>query len=82
MTEKIPEFLVGATNVYRTREYIVKQCVALSYDELYGSYLFSRDTYYRCTPKRDRQFEDAFADRLNVNGKRIPTSMYARRYID
>ena len=71
MTEHIPEFLVGATNVYRTRGYIVKQCVALS-----------RDTYYRCTPKRDREFEAAFADRKNVNGKRIPTAMYTREYID
>lgn len=82
MTERIPEFLVGATNVYRTREYIVKQCVAFSYDELYGTYLMSRDTYYRCTTKRDREFEAAFADRKNVNGKRIPTAMYARVYID
>ena len=82
MTERIPEFLVGATNVYRTRGYIVKQCVAFSYDELYGTYLMSRDTYYRCTPKRDREFETAFADRKNVNGKRIPTAMYTREYID
>ena len=37
MTERIPEFLIGATNVYRTREYIVKQCVAFSYDEVYGT---------------------------------------------
>ena len=42
----------------------------------------SRDTYYRCTPKRDREFEAAFADRKNVNGKRIPTAMYTREYID
>ena len=80
MTEHIPEFLVGATNVYRTRGYIVKQCVAFSYDEVYGTYLMSRDTYYRCTPKRDREFEAAFADRKNVNGKHIPTAMYARAY--
>ncbi len=63
MTEHISEFLVGATNVYRTRGYIVKQCVAFSYDEVYGTYLMSRDTYYRCTPKRDREFEAAFANR-------------------
>lgn len=82
MTEKIPEFLVGATNVYRTRGYIVRQCIALSYDEVYGTYLLSRDTYYRCTPKRDREFESVFADRQNLNGKRIPAAMYAREYID
>lgn len=82
MTERIPDFLDGATNVYRTREYIVKQCVAFGYDELYGTYLISRDTYYRCTPKRDREFEAVFAERKRVNGKRIPTAMYTREYID
>ena len=80
--EKIPEFLRDATNVYRTRDYIVKQCVTLGYDEAYGSYLFSRDTYYRCTAKRDRIYEETFSTRENVNGKRIHTSMYARTYID
>lgn len=79
--ERIPEFLVEATNVYRTRKYIVKQSVTLRVDE-YGSYLFSRDTYYRCTPKRDREYEAAFADRARINGKRLHTSMYVRTYID
>ena len=47
----IPEFLQGdATNVYRTREYIVKQSVTLHFDERYGAVLYSNDTYYRCTP--------------------------------
>lgn len=79
--ERIPEFLVEATNVYRTRKYIVKQSVTLRVDE-YGSYLFSRDTYYRCTPKRDREYEAAFADRVRINGKRLHTSMYVRTYIE
>lgn len=81
MKKKIPEFMVGATNVYRTRGYIVKQCVAFGYDEAYGTYLMSRDTYYRCTAERDREFETAFADRININGKRIRTSMHMRTYI-
>ena len=79
----ITEFLQGdATNVYRTREYIVKQSVTLHFDERYGAVLYSNDTYYRCTPLRDREYEAVFATRAHINGKRIQTAMYARRYVD
>ena len=79
--ESVPEFLIDATNVYRTREYIVRQQIML-HDGPFGSYLMSRDTYYRCNAQRDREFEKAFSDRINVNGKRIPTAMHMREYID
>ncbi len=79
--ESVPEFLVDATNVYRTREYIVRQQITL-HDGVLGGYLLSRDTYYRCTPQRDREFEKVFSDRINVNGKRIPTAMHKRAYVD
>lgn len=79
--ESVPEFLIDATNVYRTREYIVRQQITL-HDGPFGSYLLSRDTYYRCNAQRDREFEKAFSDRINVNGKRIPTAMHMREYID
>lgn len=77
--ERVPEFLVDATNVYRTGKYIVRQQISL-HDGAFGSCLLSRDTYYRCTPQRDRDFEKA-SDRVNVNGKRIPTAMHIRNYI-
>ena len=79
--KSVPEFLVDATNVYRTKEYIVKQQISLHDSEL-GSYLLSRDTYYHCTEKRVREFEEAFAYRMNVNGRRIHTPMNIRRYVD
>ena len=79
--KSVPEFLVDATNVYRTKGYIVKQQIML-HDSEFGSYLLSRDTYYRCTDKRGREFEDVFAYRININGKRMPTSMHIRKYID
>ena len=47
-----------------------------------GTYLFSCDTYYRCTEKRDREYEEAFADRISINGKRIPAMAYVRKYVD
>lgn len=79
--ESVSEFLIDATNVYRTREYIVRQQIML-HDGPFGSYLMSRDTYYRCNAQRDREFEKAFSDRINVSGKRIPTAMHMREYID
>ena len=57
---EIAEFLRGASNVYRTRDYIVRQVIELHSDGE-GGYLVSRDTYFRCTPRRDREYEEAFA---------------------
>ena len=45
----VPDFLKNATNVYRTRGYIVKQHIMYKDDVRLGTYLFSCDTYYRCT---------------------------------
>lgn len=76
----VPEFLIGATNVYRTRYYIVRQRICLRDGES-GSYLVSHDTYFRCTPKLDREYDDVFSDREDVDGKRIPTAMHTRKYV-
>lgn len=77
---KAPEFTDGATNVYRTNEFIVKQCVVLRNDDS-GTYLFSHDTYYCRTAKRDREYEAVFSYRQDKNGARIPTKMYSRKYV-
>lgn len=79
---KIPDFLSGATNVYRTDEYIVKQQIVYKTDEMLGAYLFSRDTYYRCTAKRIGEYEEAFAERINIDGTRIHATVYVRKYVD
>ena len=76
---EIAEFLRGASNVYRTRDYIVRQVIEL-HSDAEGSYLVSRDTYFRCTPRRDREYEEAFASRANVNGRRMPAAMHTRTY--
>ena len=65
----VPEFLIGATNVYRTRYYIVRQRICLRDGES-GSYLVSHDTYFRCTPKLDQEYDNVFSDREDVDGKR------------
>lgn len=68
------------TNVYRTADFIVKQTVILREDDM-GAYLFCRDTFIYRTTQRDREYEDAFGFRSNMDGLRIPTKMSSRRYI-
>lgn len=82
MKDYIPEFTKEATNVYRTENYIVKQCIGVKYGYAENNVVFSHDTYYLRTKQRDREYENYYFDRKNINGKRLPTTMYARRYVD
>lgn len=78
----IPDFIKGATNVYRTREFIVRQVLGIQYDCKQGNVVFSRDTFYRRTPERDKEYEILLCMRMRIDGKRLPSMMYARTYID
>lgn len=82
MKRKLPEFMKDADNVYRTRDYIVKQRVGVRYDKKENNIIFSYDTFYRRTKKRDAEYEQIFFERKRIDGKRLPTAMYARTYID
>ena len=78
----VPDFMVDAMNVYRTRDYIVKQVVGVKLSEVENNVVLSHDTFYRRTKKRDREYEKIFYERKNIDGKRIPGTMYARTYVD
>lgn len=80
--KQTPDFLVDAMNVYRTRNYIVKQVFGVKYSDTEDTLVFSHDTFYSRTPKRAREYEQEFAERKHIDGKRIPSTMYARTYID
>ena len=82
MKTKLPEFARGATNVYRTKEYIVKQCVELLFGYPEPTEVMSRDTYYRRTKRRDAEYEMLFCSRKRLDGKRVPATMYTRIYIE
>ena len=41
-----PDFIKGATNVYRTKKYIVKQRIDVEVDTEDDNVLISYDTYY------------------------------------
>lgn len=80
--KNIPSFVKEATNVYRTKEFIVKQVIDIQYDSQEVANVFSHDTYYKRTPARDRQYEYLFSERRILNGKRLPSTAYSRRYVD
>lgn len=81
MNHVFAQCLRDATNVYRTAEYIVKQVVAIKHDERQNTVFVSYDTYYYRTPDRDRTYERLLRKRVNVDGRRLSTSMYSRVYI-
>lgn len=77
-----PDFMVNATNVYRTKDYIVKQQITIVSSPSNDSYLLSEDTYYARTPLREFQYNCVFTDRKRKNGRRLPSNTYTRKYID
>ena len=79
---KSPDFVQGATNVYRTRGFIVKQVVEIRNDCEQGIVVASHDTFYRRTKVRDAEYELTFFVRNHINGKRLPTTMYSRKYVE
>lgn len=82
LVKTIPNFLQGADNVYRTKHYIVKQRIGVKTDLKENNVMFSHDTYYLRTKERDILYLCIFKDRKNKDGKRLPTTMFARTYVD
>ena len=80
--KQMPDFMIEATNVYRTKHYIVKQDLYLDYNIDKQDILCSNDTYYLRNKHIDRLYESIFSNRKDVNGKRIHSTTYQRKYID
>ncbi len=69
-------------NVYRTRDYIVKQELYLIVNAEQNNAVLSVDTYYRRTLLRDSKYQLLYKDRKHIDGKRLPSNTYIRTYID
>lgn len=76
------DFIDGADNVYRTDDYIVKQQIFYLDSDVGTTMVFSDDTYYLRTPQRDAEYEFAFQGRSDINGKRLKSASYTRKYVD
>lgn len=75
-------FIENATNVYRTKHHIVKQILSYERHHILDNIVISQDTYYKRTKARDKEYLKHFANKVNINGKRIKTASYIRKYID
>ena len=75
------EFVKGARNVYRTKQYIVKQLIEIRGDEKKGLAIVSHDTFFRRTARRDAEYELMFFMRDHIDGRRLPSTMFNRKYI-
>lgn len=80
--KSMPEFIKDAMNIYRTKNYIVKQNVSVCSTETNGISVVSIDTFYSRTSARNKAYEEFFRKRKNINGKRIPTTMYSHSYVE
>ena len=56
MEEFIPDFILQADNVYRTRNYIVKQRLEYIENTTEDNVIISYDTFYKRTRLRDEQY--------------------------
>ena len=80
--EGLLHFLRNADNVYRTKHFIVKQVIEVQEHSVEGNSIVSFDTYYRRTPKRDLAYNLIFKAKTNLEGKRLPSTLYTRTYIE
>lgn len=76
------DFLQDADNVYRTSKYIVKQVLVLQEYDDENTLLMSYDTYYRRNIQRDCAYNIKFRERTNLEGKRLPSTIFSRKYIN
>ena len=80
MDDGIPDFVQDATNIYRTKRFIVKQRLTVARQGMESAKLVSMDTYYLRTSKRDALYDSIFGENRDLNGKRIPAMSYFRSY--
>ncbi len=81
MIDEFFEQLKKATNVYRTEQYIVVQSFGVQFNKISGSVTVSYDTYYPRTEELDDLFEEMHSERYCIDGKRLHSTMYVRKYV-
>lgn len=77
-----PEIAKLTENVYRTKEYIVKQVIYILVGIEENNAVLSVDTFYRRTIVLDCHYLMKYEKRKHINGKRLPSNMFIRTYVD
>lgn len=73
---------VEQDNLYRTKDYIITQKLSFTSDKDAVAVLISRDTFFRRTALRDKQYEYLCSFRKgNINGKRLKSSLSTRKVV-
>ena len=70
-----------ASNAYRTKKFIVTQRIMFRQTESDGSMILSVETFYARNDERDAIYEKVFQNRINIDGRRLHTTMSTRSYI-
>ena len=70
-----------ADNAYRTKKYIVTQRIMFRQTESDGAMILSIEAFYARNAERDAIYEKVFQNRINVEGRRLHTTMSTRSYI-
>lgn len=77
------DFLNNATNLYRTKDFIVRQSLSITESNVVMPMILSEDTYFKRTKERDEQYEFLLISRKDlIDGKRIKASAYIRFYVN
>lgn len=77
-----PEIAKLTENVYRTKEYIVKQVIYVLVGIEENNAVLSVDTFCKRTIVRDCHYLMEYEKRKHINGKRLPSNMFVRTYVD
>lgn len=77
-----PEIAKLTENVYRTKDYIVKQVIYVLMNIEENNAVVSVDTFYRRTIVRDCHYLMQYEKRKHIDGKRLPSNMFVRTYVD
>ena len=78
----MPAFLYKADNVYRTEHYIVSQQIDIEDDGYDQKTITSVDTYYARNEKLDLMYETFYAERPNLDGRRVACQESIRFYVN
>lgn len=76
------DFMANQDNVYRTKHYIVSQKISIVKNKYGDCYSVSNDRFYVRNEKRDYLYETIFLGKTNINGRRLPTLVSTRNYIE
>ena len=66
--------------MFKLVQELVKEMLKIGANKYDNNSITSCDVFYKRTPERDRKYERFFKKKHNIDGKRLPSTMYTRQY--